>query len=83
MDMQEYEEQLAELSEKELLLEILVELKSIRHGLQTGQFEGTEEPEFYQCELCGQEVQEDDLENHAEKHGLPANLNPKTEFSEL
>lgn len=82
-------EQLEDLSEKDLLLEMLVELKTIRYGLQTGDFgaderEQDDQPTLYECDLCPKTVPEDEREHHLRtQHGGLEGMPVEGEFSEL
>lgn len=81
-------DELDTIPEKDILIEIMVELKTIRYGLQTGDFGelGTEttDPDYYECDLCGQEVKETNRENHAHsEHNYPKGLDPTAEFSKV
>lgn len=78
-------EELADVSEKDLLLEIMTELKTIRFGLQTGEFGEIEheqsEPDQYTCSLCGATVTAEERNTHAQnKHGYPEMLDATDEF---
>ena len=77
-DREEYEQQLDDLTEKEILLEIMTELKTIRWQNQQALGMGgenlysadQEEPVSYECLRCGKQIQEDNLEDHAaSEHG--------------
>ena len=89
MDTEEYEEQLENLTEKEIMLEIMAEIKTIRYGLQTGDFGTLErqeqeqsETEVYLCKMCMKEVRKSHRQQHLIKeHNAPAQLDPEEEFS--
>lgn len=81
-EIEEYEQQLAELSEKDLLIHQLVELQRIRYTLEMlavgGQPTPLESPEtddgggnpVYECVRCGDVVPESDRAEHAKaEHG--------------
>lgn len=86
-EFEKYKRELDDIPQKDLLLEIMMELKTIRYGLQTGDFgevkqEQTEEPELYKCDICGDEVPKDKREDHARKeHKLPTAVDATEEFS--
>jgi hypothetical protein len=88
-----YEEELEDISEKQILLEIMAELKSIRYGLQTGQFEEPRNPNAevsdpsepeYACLICGEEVKESKRKKHLEDtHNAPGAIGIETEFEQV
>ena len=89
-----YESQLEALDEKDILLEIMVELKAIRYELSQQERRPNakiREPESesetqsaYECRTCHKTVVEGDRENHlVDKHNYPAELPIDGEFTEL
>jgi hypothetical protein len=86
-DIEQYEQELADLSEKDLLVHILVELQGIRYYLQTQAQEPQEEnerPEQYECKLCGAVVPEDERGEHSRgRHGAPPGISVEGEFVEV
>ena len=91
---QRYEQELEALDEKDILLEIMVELKAIRYELSQQERrpnakirEAESESETqsaYECRTCHKTVVEGDRENHlVDKHNYPAELPIDGEFSEL
>lgn len=86
---EEYQQQLDDITEKDLLLEIMAELKAIRYELQNDGFEsinqpGGEETDRYQCLQCREIVKEDDRQKHLmEQHNAPEVLSPDGEFAQL
>lgn len=89
MDSEEHEQQLDNLTEKEILLELLAEIKTIRYGLQTGNFGTLEqqeqersESEIYLCKTCTDEVKESQRKQHLiKKHNAPAQISVEEEFA--
>ena len=87
----DYQQELDDLDEKQILIEIMVELKTIRYELQTEERrpnakvrEPQSESERYQCLQCREIVAEDERQKHlVEQHGAPAELSPEGEFSGL
>ena len=86
----DFEQDLDQISEKQLLLEIMVELKSIRYGLQTGQYSEQQNPtvseseDRYRCMSCGKTVQESERQSHlVDKHNAPAEMPYEMEFEAL
>jgi hypothetical protein len=77
-----------EVTEWDLLFEIMVECKSIRHGFQTGNFgeyerEEPEQPTLYECEMCPKTVPEGEREEHLiTQHGFPEGAGYEEEFSQ-
>lgn len=85
MDSKRHEEQLDQLTEKELLLEIMAELKTIRYGLQTGNFGkmGREEDDTmnHRCKMCDRGVPATERKQHLIKeHNAPEQINVSQEF---
>ena len=91
---QRYEQELEALDEKDILLEIMVELKAIRYELSNQERRPNakiREPESesetqsaYECRTCHKTVGEGDRENHlVDKHNYPAELPIDGEFTEL
>ena len=91
---QRYEQELEALDEKDILLEIMVELKAIRYELSQQERrpnakirEAESESETqsaYECRTCHKTVPENDRENHlVDKHNYPAELPIDGEFTEL
>lgn len=85
-EFESYKQELDDIPEKDIWLEIMVELKTIRYGLQTGDFgeiqETSEEPDLFECDICGDKVPKEDREDHAEKeHNLPNAIDATTEFT--
>ena len=91
---QRYEQELADLDEKDILLEIMTELKTIRWELSNQprrpnakirEPEGESETQSaYECRTCHKTVPENDRENHlVDKHNYPAELPIDGEFTEL
>jgi len=79
-ERQEYEEQLDQLTEKDLLLQILVELQTIRYYMQPQQ----EESSNYRCKQCNEIVPEDGRSKHLQdSHGAPAELPVESEFERV
>ena len=91
---QRYEQELEALDEKDILLEIMTELKTIRWELSNQERRPNakiREPESesetqttYECRTCHKTVVEGDRENHlVDKHNYPAELPIDGEFTEL
>jgi len=91
---QQYESELESVSEKDLLLEIMVELKAIRYELsnqprrpnaQLHEAESESEPESaFECRTCHKTVSEGDRQKHlVDTHNYPAELSIDGEFEEL
>ena len=82
------EDELDDIPEKDLLFEVMIELKAIRHGLQTGDFgftpdESSEEPQ-YRCKQCNDIVEPDKRTQHlVSKHNAPESIPAETEFSQV
>jgi hypothetical protein len=83
-------EELEDISEKDIMLEIMTELKSIRYGLQTGDFgtldkdDAEDEANYYQCNQCRTEVKEDNRQEHlVSQHNAPAMISVEEEFTKL
>ena len=68
---EEFEQQWADLTEKEILMGVLHELQQIRLLLQAADDEPTEATQMYECEWCGQHIREDKRQAHAKQHGAP------------
>lgn len=92
--VEEYESQLEDISEKSIMIEIMVELKAIRYELSQQERRPNakiREPESesetqsaYECRTCHKTVVEGDRENHlVDKHNYPAELPIDGEFTEL
>lgn len=76
-EKQEYEEQLDQLTEKELLLQVVVELQTIRYHLTPEQ----ETPTQYRCNQCNDIVAKEDRSKHLqEQHGAPKQMPVGEEF---
>ena len=75
-EIDEYEEQLAQMDSKALLAGIHSELIQIRMLLQDGSKTDSEPTEkLYECQFCGETHPADELESHAvDSHKAPANL---------
>lgn len=80
---EDYQQQLDNLSEKDLLLEIMVELKTIRHYLSEAEPQSKTENK-YRCMACSKIVSEDERTSHlVEQHNAPSELDPEMEFEAL
>jgi len=81
-DLTEYEEQLAQLSEKDLLIYQLVELQRIRYTMElmaSDEFDTPDETEteMYVCQRCGETVAKENREDHArDMHGWVQGVEP-------
>ena len=90
---QRYEQELEDLDEKDILLEIMVELKAIRYELSNQERRPNakiREPESesetqsaYECLICHKTVLESEREQHIDKHGAPGGIDIESEFEAL
>jgi len=91
MDQQErakYQEELEDISEKDIMLEVMAELKAIRTLLQDEERRPNtqlHEPEQeYECQICGATVGEENLEDHLDsEHSVPSVIDVKAEYQAL
>lgn len=78
-----FEDELSDLSEKDLQIHILVELMRIRSSLEiiaTPQSD-TESETWYKCMRCKDKVPHSDIREHAEKeHNAPPNVDLEKMF---
>ena len=88
----DYQQQLDDISEKDLLLEIMAELKAIRYSLEqekrrpnaTISEPQSESEDRYQCLQCREIVKEEQRQKHlTDQHNAPAELGVEGEFSKL
>ena len=86
---EQFHDDIDDIPEKDLLLEIMIELKTIRHGLQTGEFghyetDERDDPTRYECAMCNDVVRAEKREQHMmDKHNAPAGLSLENNFSEV
>lgn len=77
-----FEDALDDLTEKELLIGILAELKWLRVALTSGEPDDGEA--VYACRTCGKRVGEADRERHAvEVHNLPPGIDYAEEYERV
>ena len=83
-EIDEYEEQLAQMDSKALLAGIHSELIQIRMLLQDGPKSNSEPTEqLYECHFCREQYAADEISNHAvEQHKAPPNLD-RQEYGRL
>lgn len=75
-----FEDQLEDLSEKDLLIGILAELKWLRVALTTDA-EAGEAPDVYRCDTCGDRVAADERERHlVDQHKAPPGVDVAAHF---
>jgi hypothetical protein len=87
-DIEQYEQELADLSEKDLLVHILVELQAQRHDLAQlaeGQDRSeSEDDKLFKCNLCGDLFAGQDRERHLVKqHEAPPGISVEGEFERV
>lgn len=87
-DIEQFEAQLDDLTEKDLLIHILVELQAQRHYLaqlaEGADRSENERPELWECNMCGATVPDDRREDHARaEHGAPPGMDVGGEFERV
>lgn len=88
-ELAEYSDDLEDVTKKELLLEIMVELKTIRYyaeqALQPEQEPSeSETPDLYECTMCEATVPADKREDHARsEHNAPPGMDVSGEFERV
>ena len=86
-ERERYKQLIEETPEKDLLLEIMMEVKTCRYYLErlSGVEDDTDdERAFYECRTCGAEVPEESRQSHlTDAHGAPTTMPVDAEYERI